>query len=77
MICRRVHVQRVPEYDGGDDEVESHGAFLLRGVWSIMALTPDQWRAARNRIKNGETIPAIAREMNTGRQTVMRVRDQG
>ena len=41
------------------------------------ALTPDQRQAARNRIKNGGTISAIAGEMNTGRQTVMRVRDQG
>ena len=41
------------------------------------ALTPDQRQAARNRIKNGETIPAIAREMKTSRQTIMRVRDQG
>ena len=41
------------------------------------ALTPDQRQVARNRIKNGETIPAIAREMNTSRQTIMRVRDQG
>lgn len=24
-----VHVDRVPERDGGDDEVERHGSFLL------------------------------------------------
>ena len=41
------------------------------------APTPDQRQAARNRIKNGETIPAIAREMKTSRQTIMRVRDRG
>ncbi len=41
------------------------------------ALTPDQRQAARDRIENGETISAIAREMKTSRQTIMRVRDQG
>ena len=41
------------------------------------ALTPDQRQAARNRIRNGETISAIAREMETSRQTIMHVRDQG
>ena len=40
-------------------------------------LTPDQRQVARNRIRNGETIPAILREMKTSRQTIMRVRDQG
>ena len=37
------------------------------------ALTPDQRQDARNRIANGETISAIAREMKTSRQTIMRV----
>ena len=41
------------------------------------ALTPDQRQAARDRIENGETISAIAREMKTSRQTIMRTRDQG
>ena len=41
------------------------------------ALTPDQRQDVRDRIENGETISAIAREMNTSRQTIMRVRDQG
>ena len=41
------------------------------------ALTPGQRQDARNRIENGETISAIAREMKTSRQTIMRVRDQG
>ena len=31
-----VHVDRVPERDGGDDEVERHGAFLLGRVRAIM-----------------------------------------
>ena len=41
------------------------------------ALTPDQRQAARDRVENGETISAIAREMKPSRQTIMRVRDQG
>ncbi len=41
------------------------------------ALTPDQRQDVRDRIENGETISAIAREMKTSRQTIMRVRDQG
>ena len=30
------HVDRVPECDGGDDQVERHGAFLLGSVRTIM-----------------------------------------
>ena len=41
------------------------------------ARTPDQRRDAHNRIENGETVSAIAREMKTNRQTIMRVRDRG
>ena len=33
---RFVHVGRVPERDGGDDEVERHGPLLLGGVRAIM-----------------------------------------
>lgn len=33
---RFVHVDRVPERDGGDDEVERHGPFLLSRVRTIM-----------------------------------------
>ncbi len=36
MAGRFVHVDRVPERDGGDDEVERHGPFLLGGVGAIM-----------------------------------------
>ena len=36
IVCRLVHVERVPEYDGSDDEVESHGVFLVRGIRSII-----------------------------------------
>ena len=31
-----VHVDRVPERDGGDDEVERHGPLLLGGIRAIM-----------------------------------------
>lgn len=40
------------------------------------ALSDDQRRAVREKIGNGETISAIARQFSTSRQTVMRVRDQ-
>jgi hypothetical protein len=33
---RFVHVDRVPERDGSDHEVERHGAFLLGGIRAIM-----------------------------------------
>ncbi len=31
-----VHVDRIPERDGGDDEVERHGPLLLGGIRAIM-----------------------------------------
>lgn len=31
-----IHVDRVPERDGGDDEVERHGTFLLGRVRAIV-----------------------------------------
>ena len=31
-----IHVDRVPERDGGDDEIERHGPLLLGGVRAIM-----------------------------------------
>jgi putative DNA-invertase from lambdoid prophage Rac len=40
------------------------------------ALSADQKRIVREKIKNGEAISAIARRLNVSRQTVMRVRDQ-
>ena len=40
------------------------------------ALSPDQQQVVRDLIENGEPISAIARQMNTSRQTIMRVRDQ-
>ena len=36
MVRGLVHVERVPKNDRGDDEVESHGALLLRGVRPVM-----------------------------------------
>ena len=40
------------------------------------ALSADQQRIVREKIENGETISAIARQFSTSRQTIMRVRDQ-
>lgn len=40
------------------------------------ALSQDQRETVRKLIENGEAISAIARQMNTSRQTIMRVRDQ-
>lgn len=40
------------------------------------ALSADQQRLVREKIENGETISAIARQFSTSRQTIMRVRDQ-
>ena len=39
-------------------------------------LSADQKRVVREKIKNGETISAVAREFSTSRQTIMRIRDQ-
>lgn len=41
------------------------------------ALTPDQKTQVCARITQGETISAIARDLGTSRQTIMRVRDAG
>ena len=40
------------------------------------ALSSDQKQVVRNLIESGEPISAIARQMNTSRQTIMRIRDQ-
>lgn len=40
------------------------------------ALSADQQRIVCEKIENGETISAIARQFSTSRQTIMRVRDQ-
>lgn len=40
------------------------------------ALSADQQRIVREKIGNGETISAIARQFGISRQTIMRVRDQ-
>ena len=39
------------------------------------ALSSDQQRIVHEKIKNGEPISALARQFNTSRQTIMRVRD--
>ena len=39
------------------------------------ALSLEQQQMVHKKIQNGETISAIAREMNTSRQTIMRVRN--
>lgn len=40
------------------------------------ALSKDQQNEVREKLHNGETISAIARQFETSRQTIMRVRDQ-
>ena len=40
------------------------------------ALSADRQKIVREKIENGEPISAIARQMNTSRQTIMRVRDK-
>src|SRR4051812_35423561 len=39
------------------------------------SLTDDQRRAVEQRLEEGSTVSALAREFNTSRNTVMRVRD--
>ena len=39
-------------------------------------LSADQQNLVKEKIQNGETISAIARQFGTSRQTIMRVRDQ-
>lgn len=39
-------------------------------------LSTDQQKLVKTKIEDGETISAIARELKTSRQTIMRVRDQ-
>lgn len=40
------------------------------------ALSAAQQQIVRDKIENGETVSAIARQFNTSRQTIMRVRNQ-
>ena len=40
------------------------------------ALSSEQKKVAKEKIQNGETISCIARELNTSRKTIMRVRDK-
>ena len=40
------------------------------------SLSPDQQHLVRQRIASGETISAIARQFNTSRQTIMRIKNQ-
>ena len=40
-----------------------------------LSLTEDQRREVERRLKVGETVSALAREFETSRQTIMRVRD--
>ncbi len=40
------------------------------------SLSADQQHIVRERIASGETISAIARQFNTSRQTIMRIRNQ-
>ena len=40
-----------------------------------LSLTEDQRREVERRLREGRTVSALAREFNTSRQTIMRVRD--
>ena len=40
-----------------------------------LSLTEDQRRAVERRLREGRTVSALAREFDTRRQTIMRVRD--
>src|SRR3954463_8127691 len=40
-----------------------------------LSLTGDQRRGVERRLREGRTVSALAREFNTSRQTIMRVRD--
>ncbi|MCY4308434.1 MAG: recombinase family protein [Rhodobacteraceae bacterium] len=42
-----------------------------------MVLSPDQRQEVRDRLDGGETVSAIARAMQTSRQTIMQARDEG
>lgn len=39
-------------------------------------LSNDQREEVKKKLQNGETISALARQFNTSRQTIMRVRDR-
>ena len=39
MLSGFIHIQRIPVDDGGDDQIERHGAFLLRKTRSVIDTT--------------------------------------
>ena len=61
----------VERTQAGLSRVKAEGKMLGRPV----SLTDDQRRAVERRLKDGVTVSALAREFNTSRQTIMRVRD--
>lgn len=42
-----------------------------------MSLTPEQAKVVQQRLDGGDAIAAIARDLGTSRQTIMRIRDAG
>jgi len=61
----------VERTQAGLDRAKASGKVLGRP----RALSSQQRQAVRKRLDTGESISAIARAMNTSRQTVMRIRD--
>ena len=46
-----------------------------QGAWQTPSLTDDQRKAVERRLKEGATVSALAREINTSRNTIMSMRD--
>lgn len=61
----------VERTQAGLSRAKAAGAVLGRPP----ALTPEQSSAALQRLSEGDSVAAVARELGTSRQTVMRVRD--
>jgi putative DNA-invertase from lambdoid prophage Rac len=61
----------VERTQAGLRRVKAEGKMLGRPL----SLTDDQRRAVERRLQDGVTVSALAREFNTSRQTIMRVRD--
>ena len=68
---RRVVAETVERTQAGLSRVKAEGKMLGRPL----SLTDDQRRAVERRLQDGVTVSALAREFNTSRQTIMRVRD--
>ena len=61
----------VERTQAGLSRAKAEGKMLGRPL----SLTEDQRRAVERRLREGVSVSALAREFNTSRQTIMRVRD--